>query len=50
VRKDRDAPTYHCTIYETRPQVCREYVPWSPSSICEEVVPLTRIAPGKARC
>lgn len=25
VRKDRGKPTYHCTIYETRPEACREY-------------------------
>lgn len=37
VRKDRNLPTYKCTIYETRPQVCRDYVPWSSLSICEEV-------------
>lgn len=37
VRKDRNRPTYRCTIYETRPEVCRDYVPWSPDTICEEV-------------
>lgn len=25
VRKDRNKPTYHCTIHETRPQACRGY-------------------------
>jgi Fe-S-cluster containining protein len=28
---------YHCAIYDTRPQVCRDYVPWAPGSKCEEV-------------
>jgi Fe-S-cluster containining protein len=39
VRKDRGKPTYRCTIYETRPQVCRNYVPFSgePNDLCEEV-------------
>jgi Fe-S-cluster containining protein len=37
VRKDANRPTYRCTIYETRPQVCRDYIPWSPETICEEV-------------
>lgn len=37
VRKDRGQPTYKCTIYATRPQVCRAYVPWAAGSICEEV-------------
>jgi Fe-S-cluster containining protein len=38
VRKDRNRPTYRCTIYDTRPEVCRNYVPWSSHAICEEVV------------
>jgi Fe-S-cluster containining protein len=37
VRKDRNRNTYHCRIYETRPQVCRNYEPWAPGSICEDV-------------
>jgi Fe-S-cluster containining protein len=41
VRKDRNLPTYRCTIYETRPQVCHDYVPWSPRTKCEEVADLT---------
>lgn len=36
VRKDPNRPTYRCTIYETRPHVCRDYVPWSPLAICED--------------
>ena len=37
VRKDRNQPTYRCAIYHTRPQVCRDYVPWSEHSICEQL-------------
>lgn len=39
VRKDRNKSTYRCTIYDTRPQVCRDYVPFSgkANDICEEV-------------
>jgi Fe-S-cluster containining protein len=37
VRKVRGQPRYLCTIYETRPQVCRDYEPWAPDSICEVV-------------
>ena len=37
VRKDRNRLTYTCTIYETRPQVCRDYVAWAAGSVCEEV-------------
>jgi Fe-S-cluster containining protein len=39
VRKDRNKPTYHCMIYDTRPQVCRNYVPFSgkENDICEDV-------------
>jgi|SRR6516164_8874653 len=40
VRKVRGQPRYLCTIYETRPQVCRDYEPWAPDSICEVVEPL----------
>jgi Fe-S-cluster containining protein len=25
VKKDRNKPTYHCTIHETRPEACRGY-------------------------
>jgi Fe-S-cluster containining protein len=41
VRKDRNQNTYRCTIYEIRPQVCRDYVPFSGkrNDICEEVQP-----------
>ena len=39
VRKDPGKPTYRCTIYNTRPQVCRDYVAFSGdvNDICEEV-------------
>ena len=37
VRKIRGSNRYLCSIYETRPQVCRDYVPWAPGSICEDV-------------
>ena len=37
VRKVRDQPRYLCSIYDTRPQVCRDYEPWTPDSICEIV-------------
>jgi len=37
VRKVRNQNRYLCTIYETRPQVCRDYVPWAQHSICEIV-------------
>jgi Fe-S-cluster containining protein len=37
VRKVRGQPRYLCSIYETRPQVCRDYEPWAPRSICEIV-------------
>jgi Fe-S-cluster containining protein len=39
VRKVRGQNRYLCTIYETRPQVCRDYVPWSgkENDICEVV-------------
>jgi Fe-S-cluster containining protein len=38
VRKIPNSQRYRCTIYETRPQVCRDYVPWSGSAndICEQ--------------
>jgi Fe-S-cluster containining protein len=37
VRKVRNQNRYLCRIYETRPQVCRDYVPWAPGSICEDI-------------
>jgi Fe-S-cluster containining protein len=37
VRKVRGQNRYLCTIYETRPQVCRDYVPWAPGNLCEVV-------------
>jgi Fe-S-cluster containining protein len=37
VRKVRGQNRYLCRIYETRPQVCRDYIPWAPKSICEVV-------------
>jgi Fe-S-cluster containining protein len=37
VRKVRGTKRYLCTIYETRPQVCRDYTAWAPGSICEVV-------------
>jgi len=37
VRKVLGQPRYLCSIYETRPQVCRDYEPWAPGSICEVV-------------
>jgi len=37
VRKVRGQNRYLCTIYETRPQVCRDYTPWEPNTICEVV-------------
>jgi Fe-S-cluster containining protein len=37
VRKVPRQNRYLCQIYETRPQVCRDYIPWAPGSICEEV-------------
>jgi Fe-S-cluster containining protein len=37
VRKVRGQKRYLCTVYETRPQVCRDYTPWAPGSICEIV-------------
>ena len=37
VRKVRNQNRYLCTIYETRPKVCRDYVPWAPHTICEIV-------------
>jgi Fe-S-cluster containining protein len=41
VRKVRGQPRYLCTIYETRPQVCRDYEPWSgkDNDVCEIVEP-----------
>ena len=37
VRKDENRPTYRCLIYETRPQVCRDYTPFWPGNICEDI-------------
>src|SRR5215470_7590213 len=37
VRKGRNLPTYRCTIYETRPQQCRDYTPFWPGNICKDV-------------
>ena len=37
VRKVRGQPRYRCTIYETRPQVCRDYQPWALDALCEVV-------------
>jgi uncharacterized protein len=37
VRKVPNQNRYLCTIYETRPQICRDYVPWEPGTICEIV-------------
>ena len=35
VRKIRGSEKYRCRIYDTRPQICRDYVPFAPNSICE---------------
>jgi Fe-S-cluster containining protein len=37
VRKVRGTQRYRCAIYETRPQVCRDYTPWDPNTLCETV-------------
>ena len=37
VRKVRGSNRYLCSIYETRPQVCRDYEPWAPGAICQEI-------------
>jgi uncharacterized protein len=37
VRKIRNTNRYTCTIYETRPQVCRDYEPWNGNDVCEVV-------------
>lgn len=39
VRKMPGTNRYLCRIYETRPQVCRDYVPWSgqANDVCEVV-------------
>lgn len=37
VRKAQGENRYLCRIYETRPQVCRDYEPVVPGSICEVV-------------
>lgn len=41
VRKDRGRNTHRCTIYDTRPQVCQDYKPWSglENDVCEDVRP-----------
>jgi len=39
VRKLPGQNRYTCRIYETRPQVCRDYTPWAPGTICEDVKP-----------
>jgi Fe-S-cluster containining protein len=38
VRKDRGANTYKCMIYDTRPEVCRNYEPWHEGAVCVEIV------------
>lgn len=37
VRKDRGKPTYRCMIYETRPQVCRDYKAWTKGAVCHGI-------------
>ena len=37
VRKNPNSPRHRCTIYDTRPQICRDYEPWAPGSVCEEI-------------
>ena len=37
VRKVPNQNRYLCRIYETRPQMCRDYTPWAPGTICEIV-------------
>jgi Fe-S-cluster containining protein len=37
VRKDANKSTYRCLIYETRPEVCRNYEPWAEHSVCVEL-------------
>jgi len=37
VKKVPGTNRYLCSIYETRPQVCRDYVPWSKDTVCEVV-------------
>jgi Fe-S-cluster containining protein len=37
VRKNPGSKRHRCTIYDTRPQVCRDYEPWASYSICETV-------------
>jgi Fe-S-cluster containining protein len=37
VRKIPNQNRYLCRIYETRPQICRDYTPWAPGTICEIV-------------
>jgi len=35
VRKIPRTNKYNCRIYDTRPQVCHDYVPFASGSICE---------------
>lgn len=37
IRKVKGSNKVKCEIYETRPQVCRDYQPWQPGSLCEIV-------------
>jgi Fe-S-cluster containining protein len=37
VRKNPNSLKHRCTIYDTRPGVCRRYKAWEPGSICEEI-------------
>ena len=37
VEREDDTDRWICTIYETRPQVCRDYKAWAPGSVCVEV-------------
>jgi Fe-S-cluster containining protein len=37
VRKIAGTKRYNCRIYDTRPQVCRDYPPWGPDTVCEEI-------------
>ena len=37
VRNVPGTKRYLCSIYETRPQVCRDYTAWAPGTICEIV-------------
>jgi Fe-S-cluster containining protein len=37
VRKNPNSPKHRCTIYETRPGVCRRYEPWASDAVCVEI-------------